>query len=481
MPPVPGSATLAVAAGFATIAGWCAAARAEVLWSGDPSRAKNEVFKSTGSTGTCGEPNSLALADDPQRGTVWRYHKPAESGRCENHGIKVDGKSFVFENNKTYYLGWWSKLTSTADNNANFQWKSYGDGHEQNFPLVIRVRGGEMTLMQRQPDNVETILWRRKATANQWNHFVLGLKLSNQTRGGWVELYFNGVLQNLTTGGTRYACRLFDSGNHQCPKWGVYGGRGREMSNYADDMKVGTTLGDVAMAGARPNPNPNPNPNPQPDPTPPGPGPGPDPGELTFEAEDIEVVNSGTGTSVQADPRTSGGRWVALDAENAGSWMEFTLEGVPAGIYHLKLGYKTNSNRGQLVVRVDGDTPEAQLGGGIDQYAADSTYDTAVVGPVTFSRAGDHKVRLVVTGKSDQSAGFVLSADRFILSGTMLSPLDPDDAEHNPGPGASSPASTFTTQGFGCRTGGPDSPGWGVAPVAVAVAVLMARKRRRKT
>jgi hypothetical protein len=303
--------------------------------------------------------------------------------------------------------------------------------------------------------------------ANQWNHFALGLKLSNQTRGGWVELYFNGVLQTLTTGGTRYACRLFDSGNHNCPKWGVYGGRGRDMSNFVDGLRVGTTIGDVAMNGPRPDPGPTPDPPPRPDP-PPGPG----PGELAFEAEDIEVTNSGTGTSVQTDRRTSGGRWVALDAENAGSWMEFTLESVPAGSYDLALAYKTNSNRGQLVARIDGVTAAAQ----IDQYAADSSYDTAVLGPVTFDRPGDHQVRLAVTGKNDQSSGFVLSADRFVLSGTMMSPLDPDEVEHR---GNGVLPSTFTTEGFGCRAGGP-APAGASGAFSLIVAALAGWRIGRK-
>jgi hypothetical protein len=226
-----------------------APARAELLWNGDASRPRNEVFKSTGSTGNCGEPSSLEPADDPQRGTVWRYHKPSESGRCENHGIKVDGRSFVFENDNTYYLGWWSKLTSTADNNANFQWKSYGDGHVQNFPLVLKMIDGQMTLMQRQPGGVETFLWRRTISANQWNHFVLGIHVSSATRGGWVELWFNGVKQTFTTGGQRFACRTLDSGEHNCPKWGVYGGSGQVMTNWIDGLKIGTTPEDVLDNG----------------------------------------------------------------------------------------------------------------------------------------------------------------------------------------------------------------------------------------
>jgi hypothetical protein len=219
-------------------------ADAQLIWDGDASKGTG-VFKTISSAGNCGAPSSITPVSDAQRGRVFRYNKPSTSNRCENHGIRVGGSGYVFQNNTTYYLGWWSKLTTTANNNANFQWKSYGDGHQQNFPIVLKMINGRMTLMQRQPGGVETFLWSRPISANTWNHFALGIRLSNAIRGGWIEFYFNGVRQTLTTGGTRFACRTFDSGNHNCPKWGVYGGRGRAMANFVDGLKVGRSFSDV--------------------------------------------------------------------------------------------------------------------------------------------------------------------------------------------------------------------------------------------
>ena len=178
------------------------------------------------------------------------------------------------------------------------------------------------------------------------------------------------------------------------------------MTNLTSEQRVGTTLADVAMRGSAPAPGPTPEP--------PGPNPSPPPpaaGALPFEAEDLEVINSGTGTSLQLDPMTSGGKWVALDAENAGSWMEFTLPNVPAGNYQLHITHKTNSNRGQLISRIDG----VQVGETLDQYATDSSYPTTVMGSASLSRDGDRKVRMVAVGKQDSSQGFVLSADRLAL------------------------------------------------------------------
>jgi len=220
------------------------AAEAALLWEGDPAKGRG-VFKLVGN-GNCADGTIEAVMDaDPNRGLVWRYHKPAESNRCESHGIRVDGRNFVFENGQTYYLGWWSRLTSTANNNANFQWKSYGDGHIQNYPVVLKMIDGRMTLMQRQPGGVNTFLWSRPIAANGWNHYAMALKLSNELTGGYIEFWFNGVRQTFTTGSQRFDCRLFDSGNHNCPKWGVYGGTGRVMDNFVSGLKVGTTLADV--------------------------------------------------------------------------------------------------------------------------------------------------------------------------------------------------------------------------------------------
>jgi hypothetical protein len=45
-----------------------------------------------------------------------------------------------------------------------------------------------------------------------------------------------------------------------------------------------------------------------------------------------------------------------------------------------------------------------------------TTYETFTIGTVNFNSAGDHRIRLRVTGKNSSSSSFVLSADRFILN-----------------------------------------------------------------
>jgi hypothetical protein len=131
----------------------------------------------------------------------------------------------------------------------------------------------------------------------------------------------------------------------------------------------------------------------------------------TFEAENVARTHSGTGTSVQTDASTSNGQWISLDAENTGSWMEFTTPTIAAGTYSVTMKWKGHPSRGQLSLKIDG----TQIGSTLDQYSASPSYPTTTFGNVTFSSSGTHKIRLTVTGKNSASSNYILSADQFSL------------------------------------------------------------------
>lgn len=226
------------------------ALHAQLIWDGDASNGTG-IFKATG-TGNVEAPSTLTAISDPVRGLIWRYHKPSGSNRCENHGIKLNGASYVFQNNTTYYFGWSTKLTDATNNNANFQWKSYGT-HIQNFPVVLKMIDGRMHMLQRQPENQTSLIWSIPFSANTWYHITIALHLSDELLGGWVEIWFNGVKQTFTNGTQRYACRTFDGG-HVCPKWGVYGASATTMTNFVDDLKVGSSWASVQPVGTPPQP-----------------------------------------------------------------------------------------------------------------------------------------------------------------------------------------------------------------------------------
>jgi hypothetical protein len=215
------------------------AAQASVIWDGDASQPKSAVFGNN----NCDSPGTIGTADDATHGKVWKFHKASGSNRCEAHGIKVGGKKYTFQNNATYYIRWSSKLSSATNNNANFQWKSYGH-HIQNFPIVLKMIGGRMTLLNRQPGGKDYLPWSAPIKANEWNSFILGIHTSSETKGGWAELYLNGQQQKFSNGQNRWPCRTWDDIND--PKFGVYGASGSTVDNFVDDLKIGTTLGDVS-------------------------------------------------------------------------------------------------------------------------------------------------------------------------------------------------------------------------------------------
>jgi hypothetical protein len=219
--------------------------RAQLIWDGDASKGTG-VFKLIGSN--CGSPGSVTVVNDAERGQVFRYHKPSSSDRCENHGITVGGSGYVFKKNTTYHIGWFTKLSNTVNNNAIFQWKVYPSPGPDglNWPIAIKMINGRLTMINRKADGEVYTVWSAPFTANRWYHIALTLRLSDVRDGGYVELYFNGVKQNLSNGTQRWACQLFDV-DHVCPKWGVYGASGSNVINYIDNLKIGSSYNDVKM------------------------------------------------------------------------------------------------------------------------------------------------------------------------------------------------------------------------------------------
>ncbi len=134
---------------------------------------------------------------------------------------------------------------------------------------------------------------------------------------------------------------------------------------------------------------------------------------LNFEAESLSYTGSGATTSVQTDVNSSGGKWVELAGNSTGDHIDFTVPNIPAGTYQLQMEWKGLTSRGILQLSVDG----TNLGGTLDQYASGQTYPTTTFGNVTFASAGNHTVRLTVTGKNAASSGEILSADKFTFVG----------------------------------------------------------------
>jgi hypothetical protein len=384
---------------------FAATANASLIWDGAASNGTG-VFSliNKGNCFTEGS-SSITAVNDPggQFGTVWRYHKPSDSNRCENHGIRVGGSEYRVVNGQNIYYGWRYRVTTTANNNANFQWKSYGDGHQQNFPFVFKNVSGQVRFMYTPPGGGSVYIWSRSISANVWNHVVLRLNISTSSSTGYAQMWYNGVQQTFTNGSTTYNGRTLDVGNHNCPKWGVYGGSGTDMSNYVHALKAGTTYADVAMSGGSPTPTPaptaTPGPGPTATPTPTPVGPTPTPcGTCGFSGYyRIMGVQSGKALVVQSASTANSANVILWSYnDNATDNDEWEVRSIGSGYYRI---IARHSGKDMTVA-----SASTAAGANIFQYTYGGTA-TNDEWQIVDSGSGQYEIRNRNSGRNAQAMG----------------------------------------------------------------------------
>jgi len=136
---------------------------------------------------------------------------------------------------------------------------------------------------------------------------------------------------------------------------------------------------------------------------------------ITLQASKLAPTGSGAAISTATDAKAPGGTWVKIASTAVGQWIQFTTTSIPAGTYSLSFIYRTNTDRAQHNVTIDGTQVGTTI---VDQYApgATATYPPAVtIGSVTFGTAGTHTIRLTATGKNAASTSYQISAVQFIF------------------------------------------------------------------
>jgi Chitobiase/beta-hexosaminidase C-terminal domain/Right handed beta helix region/DUF5010 C-terminal domain len=139
------------------------------------------------------------------------------------------------------------------------------------------------------------------------------------------------------------------------------------------------------------------------------------PVKITLQASKLAPTGSGQAISTATDANAPGGTWVKIASTAVGQWIQFTTTSIPAGTYSLSFIYRTNTDRAQHNVTIDGTQVGTTI---VDQYApgANATYPPAVtIGSVTFGTAGTHTIRLTATGKNAASTSYQISAVQFIF------------------------------------------------------------------
>ena len=357
---------------------------------------------------------SLPTAARAQMGSGWNSYSPSKT-------LQLRGCSDYSSANgiETFKI----TCTNTTDDNRAEQriQDDYSSGSRQfeGYVRVASLGGTNISLKQTFQAQNGAFLMIAVASDSGGRLYPVGTSttLATGVNGTWVRIntihdvssgvhrvYINGSQKFTKTGGSspwynKYGAYRTGSGKGPATiEW-------RDTRFWRDGSSSGGSTPTATPTATQATPTATPRATPTATPTPSGTG-------VSFEAENVAYTHSGTGATLQTDANTSNGQWVSLDAENTGSWLEFTSPSIPAGTYTLRMSYKTNNNRGQLSMKVDG----TQVGGTLDQYAAlPSTYPTATFGTVTFGSSGTHKFRLTVTGKNSASSNYVLSADRFTL------------------------------------------------------------------
>jgi len=222
-------------------------AHATLIWNGSASNGLG-VFKDINiqdsNDNYVGNPSPngsyVKAISDPTYGEIWDFYKQANDRRSEAHGAAGLNPAIGSQ----YYIGWGFDCTSTVNDNAIFQWKSYGSPMVQNFPLVMKIVSGNLQLHYFPPNSGDVVLWSHSISANTWYKIYLRIKVSDQTSGGSVSLWYNDAAQTLSNGSTSYTGKTFD-GNAVDPKWGKYGAVGTSMHDYVRHLRIGSALADV--------------------------------------------------------------------------------------------------------------------------------------------------------------------------------------------------------------------------------------------
>ncbi|WP_019503755.1 exo-alpha-sialidase [Pleurocapsa sp. PCC 7319] len=136
-----------------------------------------------------------------------------------------------------------------------------------------------------------------------------------------------------------------------------------------------------------------------------------------FEAENLTQLVSGAGSRIIDDIYASGDKWVLLDADNVGDYIQFLVPNILAGDYMVEYRYKSFSVRGIVQMSIG----NADGNGQVNQGAAENqsvgpnnTYRTIALGAKSFAIDGDYTFRFQTTVVGDQG-GYKISVDSITL------------------------------------------------------------------
>ncbi|OOO05226.1 Polysaccharide lyase [Aspergillus oryzae] len=202
----------------------------------------------------------IKLDKDPKGTPALHFHRKKDYIRAEYHSLKNQ-----IEVDKTYYIGYKFSLGAIQQSLMIWQFKEYSANSHggANIPLSLEFKSGKLNLQyQASGDAKRVSQWSKELKTD--TVYSIGLVI-NTSRPGWVELYFDGEQQTLSSGSTRLKANTFPG--QADPKFGAYRGEEVQIDTYVYNIQIGTTIDDIKEAaglGSSPKPTATSNPTPVP-------------------------------------------------------------------------------------------------------------------------------------------------------------------------------------------------------------------------
>jgi hypothetical protein len=320
---------------------------ATIIWAGTPSSGSASC-----TNGTVGPFN------DPTYGNVYRFTiAETSSGTSERCEIAVARRDLQV--GMTVFAGWRSRVQTPISGSWNgiYQAKCHGS-HVADQPLVISVKNGTLTVENHEDiggNEVSRDVWRRPLPMNTWFSMMLKIHYSESRSTGYVQVWYNGVLQTLLNGTTIHHGQTWD-GSENNMHWGIY--RADEINgteiHYLSRPVIATTQAEADPGGAGSNPTPTPSPTATATPTPtPTSCVGCNYVEVTPGASGVSASTHDGNTPANTVDGSLATRW---SANGDGAWIRYDL-GAVRPVSHVSIAAyngNTRQNRFDLQVSSDG-------------------------------------------------------------------------------------------------------------------------------
>ncbi len=234
----------------------CGSAHATILWDGDANKGTG-VF---GSLNIENQPGVIDVVTDSTYGSVFRFicYDPTTNIKTRTEGSHMAGFDPLAGN--TYYFGWrhkWGPLPTLCG-----KWQVLEQIHLQGtgatggpVPFGLHVDGCDPNMHFQYQDSTGTphdflVL---PFPLNSWHSFVYHERWSESETDGYVEFWYDGTMQTLANGSTRYPAAWCFPNSTSYWKWGVYrsgsGGMIGTAYAYLWRPRAGTTYTDVDPLG----------------------------------------------------------------------------------------------------------------------------------------------------------------------------------------------------------------------------------------